>query len=65
MVASTYPTDATSPPSTLNSALSAHKLVAGSDVGDEDKQWEKVIKIMTLEELLPMSFGPEQLGEAR
>lgn len=62
MVSSRYPIEATTPPLSLTSALAAHKLAEGEST---DTKWEEMIKIMTLEELLPMSFGPEQLGEAR
>lgn len=60
MLASTYPRDSASPPPALLSALSAHGLTAAEAGSDTDK-WSGLVKIMTLEELLPMSFGPEQL----
>ena len=56
MLSSTYPLDE-KPPASLLAALSAHNLIEGKAEGE----WKDLIKIMTLEELLPMSFGPEQL----
>lgn len=56
MLSAEYPLDE-QPPASLLSALSAKGLAQG----EESAEWESLIKIMTLEELLPMSFGPEQL----
>ena len=61
MLSSTYPVDSTTPPSALISALSVH----GYHNGPKNNKFDDLIKIMTLEELLPMSFGPEQLDMAQ
>jgi cytidine deaminase len=36
-------------------------LLEDKSVSPKNSDWEKEVKIMTLEELLPMSFGPEHL----
>jgi cytidine deaminase len=45
MIADGYPRDSSVP----------------SILKEEGEEKEKMVKVMTLEELLPMSFGPEQL----
>jgi cytidine deaminase len=71
MLSSEYPREEADVPEVLRQALLAHDLVQGSESSPELKQeqdaaeWTKYIKIMTLEELLPMSFGPDQLSQAK
>lgn len=60
MASSTYPASASSEAESGNSAPPAWLKVDG--VGEEGKD---VVVVMTLEQLLPMSFGPEQLAMER
>lgn len=61
MLSSTYKHDSTTPPPSLADALSDKGLLEDKSVSPKNSDWEKEVKIMTLEELLPMSFGPEHL----
>ena len=74
MVGSKYDSKADSPLSVLPAALASRGLLneslatdATGETGEngQGEGWEAVIKIMTLEELLPMSFGPEHLDMPR
>ena len=62
MVGSKY-TSAENSAELVSAALGKYGLLAGGQgEAGSGQGWESVIKIMTLEELLPMSFGPEHLA---
>ena len=71
MLSSEYPKHDAGVPEVLQQALLAYGLLEGSErpqegtTGQDTAEWTKYIKIMTLEELLPMSFGPDQLSQAK
>lgn len=66
MVGSKYDATTDSPPAILSAALAASGVLAKDAEGAQGGEgWEEFIKIMTLEELLPMSFGPEHLDMPR
>lgn len=68
MLSSEYPKADADAPEVLSEALKHYGLVEGSEASSDsagEAEWTKYIKIMTLEELLPMSFGPEQLEAAK
>ena len=69
MLSSTYPHDSPTPPPALFNVMSSKGLWKGQGqslvkdtVQGTTTLDESLIKIMTLEELLPMSFGPEHLS---
>lgn len=71
MLSSEYPKEDVDVPDVLRQALLTHDLVEGaagstaSRTEQDGAEWTQFIKIMTLEELLPMSFGPDQLSQAK
>jgi cytidine deaminase len=70
MVAASYPLSDDSVPSYV-ADLSKHiesRTAEGEGLGGSKKEvagltWSKEVTVLSLEELLPMSFGPEQLAE--
>ena len=58
MLANTYPYQSTTPPEALVECLTE---LQGGVVGRSEKEYGGLVRVMTLGELLPMSFGPDHL----
>lgn len=69
MVSATYPLSEDSVPSYIEelAAFMAERAGAGEGLGGSKKEvqshsWKDEVTVLTLEELLPMSFGPDELA---
>ena len=57
MVSSTYAAAEATPSNELVAAMTDKGYVASQGQAGEGREWEDVVKIMTIDELLPAGFG--------
>lgn len=68
MVSATYPMTESATPNYIDDLAGHIQARSGEADGlglrkQEEKSWSREVTVLTLEELLPMSFGPEQLEQ--